>query len=393
MYLRNRVIKALKVKNVLVVILGVFFLFAGTYLILDLFMHYHDDIDTIVNAKSFPGAIEWIINGIILLLIAILSRKLIGDARFYSSYFEGSLDGKISFSDFAKVTGKPVFLVKFELSVFRFIYMKKYSFITDEGKKVIELFSKKTLCECKNCGAPVEKSIYFTGTCSYCGSSDLFAKILSGDRFYSISNEVKKGYKKPEFYEKENLDMKKKLFLILIIVAIGISVIFGFMIADSISKYNDKDYLNKQLLADNGFYSYAQIRDNLNILILFASLFALILLVLAVRRALKIIYLDEAETCAIEFSRAEKPFLPAEDIPSIKAKGPKKMRKVRGALRHGYLANCTLEVHDEEMKVALAKKIVKDTCPSCATPITGAVDEDYICQTCGNKIMGVIEKK
>ena len=75
------------------------------------------------------------------------------------------------------------------------------------------------------------------------------------------------------------------------------------------------------------------------------------------------------------FAKSEKPFILASDIPSVKGKG-QKIRQVRGALRSGYLAHSTLEVHDDELKVALAKKIVKDTCPSCAAPIVGVVDED-----------------
>ena len=70
----------------------------------------------------------------------------------------------------------------------------------------------------------------------------------------------------------------------------------------------------------------------------------------------------------------------------------KGLRRVRNSIRMGYLEHCTLEMHEEKLKVALAKKIVKDTCPSCAAPITGAVDEDYVCKFCGNRIMGVIEK-
>ena len=104
-------------------------------------------------------------------------------------------------------------------------------------------------------------------------------------------------------------------------------------------------------------------------------------------------FVGEAEDCAICFSKSTKPFIPTSEIPSIQAKGEKKIRRVRGALRNGYLSHCTLEMHDDEMKVALAKKIVKDTCPSCASPIVGAVDENYTCQVCGNRIMGVIEKK
>ena len=394
MYLRERVLKVLKVKNVLLIIAGVFFMFFGAYLIIDLLTYYRDDIDTALHAKSMPGAIRAVIFSVCSFLVATVSRKLMGDARFYSSYFEGSLEGRITFKELSKVTGKPVFWVIIELSLFKFIYMKKYSFVTVEGNKIIELYSKKALCECKNCGAPIDKRIYFTGTCSYCGSSDLFAKVLSGDRFYSITNEVQKGHNKPAYYQKDNLDVKKNLFIAFCIVGLGVAALCLFMVGDSIAKYNDHDYLVKQIMdPSKHLSSFSMVRADLLHLIVWGSILGLIFIILAVRRFFKVFFVNEAESCAVCFSKSEKPFIPASDIPSIKAKGEKKMHRVRGALRNGYLAHCTLEMHDEELKVALAKKIVKDTCPSCATPITGAVDENYTCQTCGNKIMGVIEKK
>lgn len=394
MYLRNRILTALKVKNVLLMIAGVFFLFAGTYVILDLLIEYRDDIDTALHAKAMPGSIEWVSNAIIMILIATVSRKLMGDARFYSSYFEGSLEGRITFKELAQVTGKPVFLVILELFFFRFIYMKKYSFVKVEGKKLIELYSKRTLCECKNCGAPIDKRIYFTGVCSYCGSSDLHAKILSGDKFYSISNEVSKGKNNPDFYKDKKLVVKWRLFVILMVFGLGVCAILLFMIADSASNYNNKEYLREKLLdASNHLYSYDAIRSELISLIVFGGVLLLILLVLAGRRLYKILFINEAVSCATFFSKCKSPFIPTDEIPSIKSKGNKKMRRIRGALRNGYLAHCTLEVHEDIMNVALAKKIVKDTCPSCASPIVGAVDENYTCQVCGNRIMGVIEKK
>ena len=394
MYLRNGVMKFLKVKNVLLFIAGIFFLFAGSYLIADLMITYRNDIDTALHAKSMPGAIDWAIMGTVFILIVFLSRKLMGDARFYSSYFEGSLYGRISFRDLAKASGKPVFFVALELFFFRFLYMKKYSFVSDEGRNVIELFSKKTLCECKNCGAPVEKKDYFAGTCNFCGSSDVFAKVLAGDRFYSISSDVKKGHNRPTYYEGKGLGSKKTLFSVLLVVGLGVIAICGFMIADSLSNYNNKEYIRKQILdSSNHVLSVDAVHADLIKLILFASVLIAVLIILSVRRLYKIFFVSEAESCAIFFSKNEHPFIPAEEIPSIKAKGNGKMRRVRGALKNGYLANCTMEVHDGQMDVALAKKIVKDTCPSCASPINGAVDEDYVCKVCGNKIMGVLEKK
>ena len=115
---------------------------------------------------------------------------------------------------------------------------------------------------------------YFTGTCPYCKSSDLFAKILTDQRFYSISSDVEKGNQDASFY----------------------------------------------------------------------------------------------------------------------LSGGRKIQKVRKAIHKGDLINCTLEVHQKELVVALAKKIVKDKCPSCSGPIVGAVDENYVCNYCGKQIMGVVEK-
>jgi len=54
MYLRSGIMKFLKVKNVLLFIAGVFFLFVGSYLIADLMITYRNDIDTALHAKSMP---------------------------------------------------------------------------------------------------------------------------------------------------------------------------------------------------------------------------------------------------------------------------------------------------------------------------------------------------
>ena len=117
-------------------------------------------------------------------------------------------------------------------------------------------------------------SSYFPGTCPHCKSCDLFAKILTDQRFYSISSDVEKGNQDASFY----------------------------------------------------------------------------------------------------------------------LSGGRKIEKVRKAIHKGDLINCTLEVHQKELVVALAKKIVKDKCPSCSGPIVGAVDGNYVCNYCGKQIMGFVEK-
>ena len=102
-----------------------------------------------------------------------------------------------------------------------------------------------------------------------------------------------------------------------------------------------------------------------------------------------------ADTCSKYFSKSKTPFIRVENLPKFKNKPNKKriMKDVRGALRRRYLLNCTLEKHDGVLKVALAKKIIKDKCPSCGGPIVGEVDENYRCQYCTNIIMGVVLKK
>ena len=200
MYLNEKKIKMLQIKNILFICFGVFeAFFSGSYIVSE-FVMYRDNLYTAWHAKSMASSILFFTVGSILLVHALISRHRIGQATFFSSYF--------------------------------------------------------------------------TGTCPYCKSSDLFAKILTDQRFYSISSDVEKGNQDASFY----------------------------------------------------------------------------------------------------------------------LSGGRKIKKVRKAIHKGDLINCTLEVHQKELVVALAKKIVKDKCPSCSGPIVGAVDENYVCNYCGKQIMGVVEK-
>lgn len=393
MYVKEKLLKIFKIKNVLLIIAAVALIFMSVTVMLDLFATYHDDMDTFLHCKAMPGCIEWLEYAIVALVVVSFSRMMIGNAYFYSSYFEQSLDGVIDFSDLAEVTGKPAWLVRVELALYRVLYMKKYSFKNIDGKTKIELFSKTTLCECKNCGAPVEKKDYFAGHCNYCGSSDVFAKVLAGDRFYSISSEISKGHNNPSYYEKKNLDLQKRIFFCYIVAALGALTISAIGIFDQASKYNDKEYLNKTILnPDNHLYDYASIRKELSGVIIFFGVLSVIMIILTLRRAFRIRYVIEAEKTAKYFSTVEVPFIPAEEIPSVKS-SKKRLGSLRGAIRRNYLDHCTLDMNEGTLKASLAKKIVKDTCPSCAAPIVGAVSDTYVCQTCGNKIMGVIVKK
>ncbi len=396
MYLREKQIKILKVKNVIFVIIGIFCVASSVFVLTSLISYYHDDFKIVLEARATPDCVKNIIIGMILLVIAGISRRRIGDANFYSSYFEGDLSGYIQYGDLAEVTGKSEGTVKQQLHFFRKIYMKGYELeIVDHTEQVV-LNSKKCICECKNCGAPIEKRIYFTGVCPYCGSSDLFAKVLTNNRFYSIGNRMSEGIKNPEFYSIKNITMKKKQFLLylflgLFAVAIGTIICLG-----NIADYNNQEYLKEVLLSGKSHYSSfalikAEIMDN----IIWGAVLALAFIPVVINRYKKIKYVSVADDCSQYFSKCKTPFVNAKDLPIAPNNSNNKsgLKLVRGALRQRYLLNCTFEKHDGVLKVALAKKIVKDQCPSCGGAIVGAVDEHYQCRYCGNVIMGVIHKK
>lgn len=392
MYLRNQLINILKIKNIIFVIIGIFNIALSVYVLISLFSTY-GDIEIVKEARATPESISAIKIGIVLLLIAGISQRMIGNASFYSGYFEGDLDGYVKYSELAEVAGKKKYNIIIQLYFFRFIYMKGYNLKFGSESDQIILKSKKCLCECKNCGAQIEKKIYFTGICSYCGSSDLFAKVLTGNRFYSIKNDMSNGINKPSFYTAKHLKTKKALFAISLIFIISVVSILIMMSLDYISKYNDKEYLTEVLLSGESYSSFKLIKHEMADTILFNIVFIAAFIPLLCNIIKKIIYIFHADNCSQLFSRCKTPFVDIAKLPIKKKKSSKKVKTVNRVLRHRYLANCNFEKHDGTLKLALAKKVVKDQCPSCGAPIVGAVDENYKCNYCGNIIMNVISKK
>lgn len=396
MYLRKNLIKLLKIKNVIFTVFGIFLVAASTFVMASLISHYHDRLEVVLEAKATPDAIAFAAIGVLLLLTAGISRRLIGDANFYSSYFEGDLSGYIRYHDLADVTGKSDGMVKLQLHFFRKIYMKGFELKTIDHIEQVVLNSKICICECKNCGAPIEKRIYFTGVCPYCGSSDLFAKVLTNNRFYSIENRVSEGVKKPEFYAMQYLATKKKLFLLYLCLGLFALVMGMIICLGNVADYNNQEYLTELLLSGRSHYSSfalikAEIMDN----IIGGAVLALAFIPVVCNRCKKIRYISAADDCSQYFSCCKTPFVDAENLPILRNRSHKKriLKSVRGALRQRYLLNCTFEKHDDALKVALAKKIVKDQCPSCGGAIVGAVDEHYQCRYCDNIIMDVVRKK
>ncbi|MBO4293407.1 MAG: zinc ribbon domain-containing protein [Clostridia bacterium] len=112
-----------------------------------------------------------------LIAVSLLSRRLMGSVIFYARYFEGDLDGIIKPSDMVAVVGKNTSRIESELSSLKVRgYMKNYKLVKKGNETIIELESLVTKCACKNCGAQIDKKVYFTGNCPYCGGIDVFAK-------------------------------------------------------------------------------------------------------------------------------------------------------------------------------------------------------------------------
>ena len=395
MYLREGRIRALKVKNVILVIVGVFLWATAVWSMTDLVVHYFGDWETVLYARRTPECAVNFMLGILLTVISRRSRTLINDATFFSRYFEGDLSGYVSFEELAEVTGRTAPQVRRRLKLLRALYMKRFQFSRPEGgdgEERVELYSKTVTCTCRSCGGAMEKRIYFTGECPYCGSSDLTARVLSGQRFYCISDDENRRVNDPTYYQGRNLRGRMLLIAIGLGLAAAAVIISLAMFLDYLSKINDQDYLTKLLLS--GWHhrsSFELIQGELRDMMLFDVYVALtagsaipVLLTRAVgvRRALVLSQF---------FSRVSTPFVAVSDLSRL-GRPRRVLRCLVSALREGYLKGCAPERHGGPLRIGLSKRIVKDRCPTCAAPITGAVDENYTCQYCGNRILEVIRK-
>ena len=106
MYLKNNLIAFLKIKNVILLIIGVFLASTSVAIITQLIVGYFGDWFTVLHARAFPESVILFIIGIALIVYSRISRKLINDAVFFSDYFEGDLNGYVDFAELAEVTGK-----------------------------------------------------------------------------------------------------------------------------------------------------------------------------------------------------------------------------------------------------------------------------------------------
>lgn len=171
MYINITKVRIKKVTNGIRLFLGIFglILFGATAIFVTLEGEARDDVECSFYIFTLIS--------ILLIIRSIHLKKFIGSIYFYSRYFEGDLDGKINTSEMVEVIGKSEKKIYSELKrLKRKKYMKNYKITKTEKGAEIELESIRTKCECKNCGAEIDKKVYFAGLCPYCGGIDVFAK-------------------------------------------------------------------------------------------------------------------------------------------------------------------------------------------------------------------------
>ena len=387
MYTSKKALRNIKFVTIIMLFIAGFELILSVPYIISEFAYYSDDLETAWSAVDMGKSIVMTIMAIIFIIIVAVLRHMVRNANFYSSYFEGSLDGCTKYKDLAEVTARSESKVKSQLTLYRKLLMKGFKIEKDN----VELDSKKVLCECRNCGAGFEKKLFFTGKCPYCGSSDLRAKIIAEGKFYSISHDTAQEKKAADYYKDKSLDGKRALFITLAVIGISVCAILYIYSFDTISHYNDEEYLRSVLLdPESHLRSYDLIKKDMVNNFIYGFLIALILTPFSILRFRKAGIAGKAAAAANYLKNTTKPYIPGKELPADLAAN--KLKSFRNGINYRYIRHATLEVHEDQLTVAVGKKIVKDTCPTCGASITDPVDETYACKYCGNRIMNTIVK-
>ena len=356
--------------------------------------YYWGDWYTVLHAVSTFESFVFVIISILLFIAYGLSRSAILRAGLYSGCFENALYSDIGMGELSEVTGYPEFFVKLDLRLLRPLYMKSFSFRKNENGEYIELYSKKIRCSCKNCGADIDKKIYFTGICPYCKTADVFATVITGDKVYSIKSDYKEKHSDRSYYLCRGYVLRLLAYAAVLVLSLSTFLIMSILICDFLSKYNDPEYLKELLLSGESYSSYELIQKEMADTMIWAAFYAVIsvpVILLSGKRTALLVF---ARNFSVILAGARSPFVNIGILATVGSHTPVRIvRRLRKTLQARYLRNCSIEKHGDKLKVAVARRIVKDECPTCGAPIVGAVDENYTCRYCRNKIMKVIVKE
>ena len=401
MYLKSDLISFLKIKNIILLVLGVAFTAGAFSAMTQLIVGYFGNWCAIIRNVNLIGSIIFFHLGLLMLAYSRISRRLINYAVFFSGYFEADLNGYVDFAELAEVTGKTTEQIKSLVGFVRPLYMKNFRVLKTVNYRypeIIELYSKTVTCSCRSCGGRMEKRLFFEGRCPYCGSSDLTAQIVSGQRLYFISNTNRKP-NNPVYYEGSPLQSKRIGYAVAFGIELFFFLIFLIVFLTMVNNYNNEPYFRDMFR--NGITSYNLFQSRLlNAIIFFAFALAAIVLTVPITFA-RMLTIESAQRYARDFAQFPRPFLTLQELDRIqKAKDPDSSitpediyKRIVSAVKEGYLRGCTPEKHGGVLRIALAKQIVKGRCPGCGAPIVGAVTENYTCRYCRRLITGVIRKR
>ena len=405
MYLKNALVNFLKIKNVILLVIGICFAAGAVAAMTRLIVSDHGDWSVIFYDSGTPIAVFCFYLGGLMIACSRISRKLINDACFYSGYFEGDLNGYVDFAELSEVTGKTPEQIQTRLKLLRPLYMKNFKVIPTPNvlyPEIIELYSKTVTCTCRSCGGRMEKRVYFTGVCPYCGSSDLTAQVVSGQRFYFINDNVTRKPSVPSYYEAPSLHGKRIGYAVSIGIGLFFWLILLIVMMTSISNFNNESYFKDFRDISSSFTSIQSVLITVIIVCAFALTAITVTVPITIARISSV---ESAERYARAFARFPKPFLSIPELFRLTGRSsstnstgagiaPEAVyRDVVKAIKDGYLRGCSPEKHGGTLRIALAKQIVKDRCPGCGAPIVDAVHENYHCRYCGRLIMGVIRKQ
>ncbi len=363
MYLKNGLIEFLKVKNVILLILGVTFTSISFSLMTQLVVGLHGDFLSIIRAGSLIAAFVFFVFGVSMIVYSRISRMM----RWL----------------------RPLYMQNF-----RVIKTVNYRY-----PEIIELYSKTVTCSCRSCGGWMEKRVYFEGRCPYCGSSDLTAQVVSGQRVYFINDNTTRKPYNPAYYEGSPLQSKRIGYAVGFGVELFFFLIFLIIFLTMVNNYNNEPYFRDMF--SNSMTSFSLFQSGLlNAIIFFAFALAAIVLTVPITFS-RMSNIEHSQSLARDFAQWQKPFISLQEFDRMQREKysystippEKRYKNIVEAIKEGYLRGCTPEMHGGVLRIALAKQIVKDRCPGCGAPIVGAVTENYSCRYCGRVITGVIRKQ
>lgn len=400
MYIKGKLVLTIRICLGILAALCLFAFAVSVAYIGDMFVHYGTDMDTITSAVNFESSVWMIGLSPVVLFVVKLINDAIKEAFFYNSYFEGDLDGIVSFRDLANISGDAEAKVRRKVLLYRMLFMKQFEVQASKDKEQILLASKKILCQCRHCGAEIEKSKIFVNNCPYCDNPDIHVRILSANRFYAVeyAEYAKDKAPKKEDYLQKSHTAKFTMYVIGCGIFAFFALILLFMSIDYLEKVNNAAYLKEALFSgEPGYGSYDMITKEMYSQVVFNITFLFIFLIGIYIFACRARLLTTAQFCAGKFAKAKTAFLKLGSIFSIgreKAVGQdKKMKKVKRAVEFSYLKKCSFEKYKDEMYVTLGRTITRDQCPNCMAPIKEPVYESYECKYCGSKLMGVVVKR